>query len=482
MAVVLVGPTAVGKSSLAIALAQHYRAAGRPAEVVSADSMLVYRGMDIGTAKPTLTERAAVVHHLIDIFDVRRSATVAEFQAMARRVIADCEARGVVPIVVGGSALYIRAIVDDFQFPGTDPGVRARWESALEELGPEGLHRRLADLDPEAAAQLLPGNSRRVVRALEVIELTGRPYRRPAPRHRYVLPGVVQIGLDIDRPSLDARIEQRVEAMWRPDWWRRYATLAGAWSARRADGLPRPRLSTGAELSGRRDHRGTGVRADGDRHPQVRSAAGCLVPEGSADQLAALRPIRTWSPRRTRSPDRTARGGNRRWKTEPVRRWTFTKGHGTGNDFVLLVDREAMIDLSAADVRFLCDRHTGIGADGVLRAVFAKHIDGWTGDGSLWFMDYRNADGSVAEMCGNGVRVFVRFLIEESLASGPVVQVATRAGVKEATVLPDGQIRVAMGPVSVGGPATTVTTADGAEFSALEPTSAIPTRSASPTT
>ena len=150
-----------------------------------------------------------------------------------------------------------------------------------------------------------------------------------------------------------------------------------------------------------------------------------------------------------------------------MRRWSFTKGHGTGNDFVLLVDREAMIDLSAADVRFLCDRHTGIGADGVLRAVLAKHIDGWAGDGSLWFMDYRNADGSVAEMCGNGIRVFVRFLLEESLAFGPMVQVATRAGVKEVTVAPDGQIRVAMGPVSVGGPATTVATADGAEFSAV---------------
>ena len=227
MAVVLVGPTAVGKSSLAIALAQHYREAGRPAEVVSADSMLVYRGMDIGTAKPTLTERATVVHHLIDVFDVRRSATVAEFQAMARRVIADCEARGVVPIVVGGSALYIRAIVDDFQFPGTDPAVRTRWEAALEELGPEGLHRRLAELDPEAAAQLLPGNSRRVVRALEVIELTGRPYAAQLPAHRYALPGVVQIGLDIDRPSLDARIEQRVEAMWRAGLVSEVRALAG---------------------------------------------------------------------------------------------------------------------------------------------------------------------------------------------------------------------------------------------------------------
>ena len=215
MAVVLVGPTAAGKSRLAILLAKRYGAAGRPAEVVSADSMLVYRGMDIGTAKPTVTDRDGVVHHLIDIFDVRRSATVAEFQAMARRVITECEARGVVPIVVGGSALYIRAIVDDFQFPGTDRHVRARWESALERLGPEGLHRELAARDPAAAAQLLPGNSRRVVRALEVIELTGRPYAAQLPEHRYALPGVVQLGLDVDRPALDTRIEQRVEAMWR---------------------------------------------------------------------------------------------------------------------------------------------------------------------------------------------------------------------------------------------------------------------------
>jgi tRNA dimethylallyltransferase len=227
MAVVLVGPTAVGKSSLAVALAQHYRETGRPAEVVSADSMLVYRGMDIGTAKPTPAERAAVTHHLIDVFDVRRSATVAEFQAMARRVIADCEACGVVPIVVGGSALYIRAIVDDFQFPGTDPVVRTRWESALEELGSEGLHRRLAELDPEAAAQLLPGNSRRVVRALEVIELTGRPYAAQLPAHRYALPGIVQIGLNIERPSLDARIEQRVEAMWEAGLVAEVRALAG---------------------------------------------------------------------------------------------------------------------------------------------------------------------------------------------------------------------------------------------------------------
>ncbi len=150
-----------------------------------------------------------------------------------------------------------------------------------------------------------------------------------------------------------------------------------------------------------------------------------------------------------------------------MRSWSFTKGHGTENDFVLILDRDAMLDIGPAAVRFLCDRHAGIGADGLLLVVQAGHIEDWTGDPSLWFMDYRNADGSVAEMCGNGVRVFVRFLLEQDLATGPTVSVATRAGVKEVTVLDGGQIRVAMGPVQVGGPPVQVTTADGAVFSAV---------------
>ena len=212
--VVLVGPTASGKSGLAIAVAQRATAHGRPAEIVNADSMLVYRGMDIGTAKPTRADRAGVVHHLVDTLDVTQPATVAEFQQRARAAIADCRARGVLPIVVGGSALYIRAIVDDFAFPGTDPGVRSRLEAELAAAGPAVLHDRLAHLDPAAAAAILPGNGRRIVRALEVIELTGRPFAAQLPRRAYVLPGVVQLGLAIDRPALDARIEQRIEAMW----------------------------------------------------------------------------------------------------------------------------------------------------------------------------------------------------------------------------------------------------------------------------
>ena len=214
MTVVLVGPTAVGKSALAVALATRYRERGRPAEVVNADSMLLYRGMDIGTAKPTPQERAGVPHHLLDVLDVTETATVAEFQSLARAAIAGCRERGVIPVVVGGSALYVRAVVDDFVFPGTDATVRGRLEADLAAVGPEVLHARLAAVDAPSAAAIGPANGRRLVRALEVVELTGGPYTASLPEHRYALPGVVQIGLRIDRPTLDARIVQRVDAMW----------------------------------------------------------------------------------------------------------------------------------------------------------------------------------------------------------------------------------------------------------------------------
>ncbi|HEY5822430.1 MAG TPA: diaminopimelate epimerase [Propionibacteriaceae bacterium] len=155
-----------------------------------------------------------------------------------------------------------------------------------------------------------------------------------------------------------------------------------------------------------------------------------------------------------------------------MRRWSFTKGHGTENDFVVILDREGTLDIGPAEVRFLCDRHAGVGGDGLLRVVRARHVAEGdnpdpTMDGSLWFMDYRNADGSIAEMCGNGVRVFVRFLLENSLVSGHVIPVATRGGLKEATLLRDGQIRVAMGPVRVEPGEVEVTTVDGEVFAAV---------------
>lgn len=209
----ILGPTASGKSDLAVGLAQHLAETGRPAEIVNADSMLVYRGMDIGTAKPTIQERCGIPHHLIDILDIHETATVADFQRLARDAIKCCQDRGAVPIVVGGSALYLRAILDDFDFPGTDPGVRAGLEAELEQLGPLAMYERLMRLAPQAAIEMQPMNGRRVVRALEVVALTGS-YRATLPEHRYALPGVVAIGLSIDRVEMDSRIDRRVEAMW----------------------------------------------------------------------------------------------------------------------------------------------------------------------------------------------------------------------------------------------------------------------------
>ena len=150
-----------------------------------------------------------------------------------------------------------------------------------------------------------------------------------------------------------------------------------------------------------------------------------------------------------------------------MRSRVFAKGHGTENDFVLLVDREAADPLTAEQVRWLCDRRAGIGADGVLRAVAGRHVPEWDGDPDVWFMDYRNADGSLAQMCGNGIRVFVRHLIDEGLAVGPMVPVGTRAGLRESEVLPDGRIRVAMGPVRVSTGHVRVVTGDRRGFDAV---------------
>lgn len=210
---VINGPTASGKSALAVGVAQRLREQGRAAEIINADSMLVYRGMDIGTAKPSAAERGGVTHHLIDILDVTETASVADFQRLARDAVADCRARGVLPILVGGSALYVHAILDAFEFPGTDPEVRARLEADLDAAGAEALHQRLEALSPQAAAGILPGNGRRIVRALEVIELTGL-WQPNLPQWQYALGDVLQYGLELPRNELDARIDARVERMW----------------------------------------------------------------------------------------------------------------------------------------------------------------------------------------------------------------------------------------------------------------------------
>jgi tRNA dimethylallyltransferase len=207
--VAVVGPTASGKTELSLDLAE--RLVG---EVVNTDAMQVYRGMDIGTAKLPQAERRGIPHHLLDTLTVRDPLTVAEFQQQARAVISELRERGATPVLVGGSALYTRAVVDRFEFPGTDAEVRARLEGELTEVGPHALHARLRDVDPEAAERILPDNGRRIVRALEVVEITGRPFTASLPQLEYVDPLTIQVGVDIDRPTLDARIEQRVADMF----------------------------------------------------------------------------------------------------------------------------------------------------------------------------------------------------------------------------------------------------------------------------
>jgi tRNA dimethylallyltransferase len=207
--IAVVGPTAAGKSDLALTLARAY-----DGEIVNADAMQLYRGLDIGTAKATSAERAEVPHHLLDILDVTQSASVAAYQRDARAAVERVLAAGRTPVLVGGSGLYVQAVVDELEFPGTDPALRAELAAELERVGPAALHARLATSDPAAAAAVLPSNGRRIVRALEVIALTGRPFaaRLPeaaAPRYDAVLLGV-------DRPTaeLDERVARRVARMF----------------------------------------------------------------------------------------------------------------------------------------------------------------------------------------------------------------------------------------------------------------------------
>jgi tRNA dimethylallyltransferase len=205
----IVGPTASGKSALAVAVALRL---GRPAEIVSTDSMQVYSGMDIGTATPTAEERAGVTHHLLGIWEPDHAVSVAEFQQVARASISGIRERHAIPIVVGGSGLYVSAVLDDLQFPGTDPAVRARLEDDLALTGADAMHARLV-ADSAAADAILPTNGRRIVRALEVIELTGKPFVARLPAPRGVLPSV-RVGLEVPRAELDHRIARRVDDMW----------------------------------------------------------------------------------------------------------------------------------------------------------------------------------------------------------------------------------------------------------------------------
>ena len=208
--IVICGATATGKSDLAVSLAQEIGA-----EIINADSMQLYRGMDIGTAKLSLLERGGIAHHMLDVLDVTEDATVAWYQDKARETISQIHSRGKSAIIVGGTGLYIKAILDDLNFPDTDPAIRERLNAEAEEFGTARLFERLQQLDPAAAAAIDIQNVRRVVRALEVIEITGQPFTANLPREgssKY--PDAIQFGLVIDREKLTERIDARVDLMW----------------------------------------------------------------------------------------------------------------------------------------------------------------------------------------------------------------------------------------------------------------------------
>ncbi|MCB1300867.1 MAG: tRNA (adenosine(37)-N6)-dimethylallyltransferase MiaA [Tetrasphaera sp.] len=206
--VAVVGATATGKSALALDLAE--RIGG---EIVNADAMQLYRGMDIGTAKLPVGERRGIAHHQLDILDVTDEASVAVYQRESRRDLDGISERGGIPLLVGGSGLYVRAALDALDIPPTDPDVRARWEAYAAAHGAEAAHSELARVDPLAAQQILPTNVRRIVRALEVNELTGGPFLAALPRRTYRR-ATVMVGLHLERDRLDERIGRRTEQMW----------------------------------------------------------------------------------------------------------------------------------------------------------------------------------------------------------------------------------------------------------------------------
>jgi len=208
--IIICGATATGKSDLAVALAQQIKA-----EVINADSMQLYKGMDIGTAKLSLVERSGVAHHLIDVLDIKEEANVSWYQRLAREKIDELIGAGKKVVVVGGTGLYIKSILDDLNFPDTDPVIRQQITDEAEKVGNDVMHQRLAKLDPAAALAIPKENIRRIIRALEVIELTGKPFTANLPRQESSkYPSAKQFGLVLDRENLDEKIDKRVEQMW----------------------------------------------------------------------------------------------------------------------------------------------------------------------------------------------------------------------------------------------------------------------------
>lgn len=210
----IVGPTGTGKSELAIRVAEALLDHGQIAEIVNADAMQLYKGMDIGTAKLPIAERRGIEHHLIDVLDVTEESTAAEYQKLARAKVLDIQTRGAIPILVGGSMLYVAAVLNKFEFPARDKELRARLEQELVELGPNAMHEKLRELDASAATRIDPENGRRIVRALEIVTITGEPFAAALPDEIDSWQEVLEIGLRMDREILVSRLEARVRGMW----------------------------------------------------------------------------------------------------------------------------------------------------------------------------------------------------------------------------------------------------------------------------
>ena len=212
--IAVVGPTGAGKSALAIEIANHIITRGGRAEILNCDSMQFYKGMDVGTAKLTFDERQGIKHHLFDFLEITDESTAAEYQQIARPLILELQAQGITPILVGGSMLYVAAVLNMFEFPARDEVLRAKLEQDLIDLGPHEMHRRLKELDPIAASRIIPENGRRSVRAIEIVTLTGEPFAAALPDVPDDWQPVLEIGINGDRDDLRARLETRVHKMW----------------------------------------------------------------------------------------------------------------------------------------------------------------------------------------------------------------------------------------------------------------------------
>ena len=212
--IAVVGPTGAGKSDLGLSIVEQIVAAGGKAEIVNSDSMQFYRGMDIGTAKLSLAERRGVQHHLLDWLEITDESTAAEYQGVARPLIEDLQSMGITPVLVGGSMLYVAAVLNNFEFPARDADLRLQLEADLEEYGPHEMHRRLKELDPIAASRIIPQNGRRSVRAIEIVTLTGEPFAAALPEEPENWQSVLEIGVNGPREDLVQRLESRVNKMW----------------------------------------------------------------------------------------------------------------------------------------------------------------------------------------------------------------------------------------------------------------------------